>query len=547
MIQRKYLFLLLTLLPLFNILNAQENENKLSVTSSNQEFSQEEHFEFIASQFLEAISNEDIPTIEHTLLRYPHLLTYTFSYFIEMPNSNQGASEKEYTLTPLTYAIAHGKKNAIKTLIEWGANINQKIDNILPLTFAGAITDRIKQKEIQSYLLDQGAQGYTPRDLINFITFLDSSIHKIQKIKKITLKTLEKKIISELLYQINQNPQVLLANITIKKEQVYLNSLTKLFEIYNPFKTAILSEIPWLIDFFLEITKAIYPNSRVLSLQLSNTFNLIDFVALTQNEEILDILLEEKPPISPFLMFNNDWFFGKADEKCYLLYQTQNPDTSHINDLLKPCISKTLLLTYNQESSLKEEKIKQILYELFDLIKNETELIDEDENQLANIKKLLIQLDDTRLINTVLLTEDAYLTERGYNILENYETLLSAAIHQNNFELVKLLVESGADINQYLTSSFQPIHISVNILHYAAVHGTPEIVSYLLDKGAHITSTIIRNLKTFKPEFNECFIPHLYSEKKRQRSETSNPIENQLPEKRLRIEKSNIENKIKPD
>ena len=60
-------------------------------------------------------------------------------------------------------------------------------------------------------------------------------------------------------------------------------------------------------------------------------------------------------------------------------------------------------------------------------------------------------------------------------------TPLMVAIRDNNTEMVKLLVSSGADVNKKTEEGGTAINT-------AAIAGSKEITSYLLDKGADIES-----------------------------------------------------------
>ena len=59
-------------------------------------------------------------------------------------------------------------------------------------------------------------------------------------------------------------------------------------------------------------------------------------------------------------------------------------------------------------------------------------------------------------------------------------TCLKSAIYADNFELVKFLIEKGADVN--LTDNVY----SYSPLHVACSHGDINIVKYLVDKGSKI-------------------------------------------------------------
>jgi len=76
------------------------------------------------------------------------------------------------------------------------------------------------------------------------------------------------------------------------------------------------------------------------------------------------------------------------------------------------------------------------------------------------------------------------IVESGVDINKKYgnshETLLHTAALNNCLEIVKYLVESGADINQPDRWQFTP-------LHEAARVGSKKIVKYLLDNGADNT------------------------------------------------------------
>ena len=57
-------------------------------------------------------------------------------------------------------------------------------------------------------------------------------------------------------------------------------------------------------------------------------------------------------------------------------------------------------------------------------------------------------------------------------------SLLHWAVLLKNFELVKLLVENGADVNAIASTGETP-------LHYAVLVRDTEIINYLLQKGAN--------------------------------------------------------------
>lgn len=71
------------------------------------------------------------------------------------------------------------------------------------------------------------------------------------------------------------------------------------------------------------------------------------------------------------------------------------------------------------------------------------------------------------------------LTDKGYNIEEidqEGNTPLNVAVHNNQVEIAKLLIDCGADINQQNTISDSPYL-------YAGAEGRTEILAYMLSKG----------------------------------------------------------------
>jgi ankyrin repeat protein len=61
---------------------------------------------------------------------------------------------------------------------------------------------------------------------------------------------------------------------------------------------------------------------------------------------------------------------------------------------------------------------------------------------------------------------------------DNGSTALHEAVYNNHFEIVKLLIDNGANVNCATTSGLTP-------LHFASRNGNIEIVKLLLDRGAN--------------------------------------------------------------
>jgi ankyrin repeat protein len=67
---------------------------------------------------------------------------------------------------------------------------------------------------------------------------------------------------------------------------------------------------------------------------------------------------------------------------------------------------------------------------------------------------------------------------KGYDIAKSKGSILILSIVQGNFELVKTLIERGADINAADEEGNTPLILSV-------VYNNADIAKYLIEKGAH--------------------------------------------------------------
>jgi ankyrin repeat protein len=83
-----------------------------------------------------------------------------------------------------------------------------------------------------------------------------------------------------------------------------------------------------------------------------------------------------------------------------------------------------------------------------------------------------------------------YLIENGVDIKENGKSLLMSACTRKNIEIVKLLVENGSEVNS------NPAKDGETPLHVSCSSGYFEIVEYLVSKGASI---IAKDMEDFMP------------------------------------------------
>jgi len=124
----------------------------------------------------------------------------------------------------------------------------------------------------------------------------------------------------------------------------------------------------------------------------------------------------------------------------------------------------------NRVKKENEDKIKEIIKYLLEKGAN--------PNETIRLKLPLNTLLKERIIG--MLSYDAY-KARGVKDEDNIvfvRSPLSTAIEMKNLELVKLLVEHGADVN--------PKFPNPNPLSEAAAAGSKEIILYLLEKGADV-------------------------------------------------------------
>lgn len=93
-------------------------------------------------------------------------------------------------------------------------------------------------------------------------------------------------------------------------------------------------------------------------------------------------------------------------------------------------------------------------------------------------------INDSIILNQIDLQNlpffKTYIEERGPNslILGGSHTLLSIAVVENKFDLVKLMLQNGADIN-LIVNNMSP-------LMHCAVNDRPDIASYLIKNGAQV-------------------------------------------------------------
>lgn len=80
-------------------------------------------------------------------------------------------------------------------------------------------------------------------------------------------------------------------------------------------------------------------------------------------------------------------------------------------------------------------------------------------------------------------TEEEIRESKKFNWENNLNRLLLKSCQSNDLDVVKYLVEKGADVNFAIYSSYELTNEKTP-LHYASETGNLEIVKYLLEKGA---------------------------------------------------------------
>jgi ankyrin repeat protein len=499
MLQKTYIFLLLSSVVYCNHLHAIDTNDNSGLFVS--EITEQDSLESL----LTAIEEDDVHIIETCLNRYPKHLNYYFEKELTLYAPTK-IMQKNFIITPLILAIALGKINAVKCLIEHGAKKNESINGHIPFLFTASIVDLDIRKKMTQVLIESGAIGNTPTDLLK-CTNLIENICQDKKIKSNPQKIISHENFSQVIEILEKNPSILFVNVitTIEREQV-LNSTFKRVQIIDLLKTAILMDLPWLASFFITIKKMLKPNINPVNQKISNYFNVMDYVSFDENEQMLDIFLAENPLISDHFMYNDEWIQNEQFKKCCDLYTNQSDEiTMDLEDPINPCIQRRLL-PKTPANLIFSPEVESKIYTLFTLVENEEDTLNIDV-QIETLKTILDEKKDPVYLNSILVTTEQTLTTKGYTTGIYYHTLLSTAIIRENFPVVKLLIEAGADVNQYLVQQIELIPLTT--LHYAALQGNKEIVHYLLSKGAIITPLIQKDMKAFMPDIRDIIQEYL--------------------------------------
>jgi len=400
-------------------------------------------------------------------------------YLVEHGANIDGASNNEWT--PLGIASAYGNEKIVKYLVDHGADVDKEMeDGITPLLIA----TQNGHKDIVEYLVEHGADinkasemnRSTPlsiaaqnrhKDIIEYLVEHGADVNKERKDGCTPLLIATKKGYEYIVeYLVKHGADVNKANndgvtpVSIAAEEEFEN-IIKYLEKHGA-----------------DINKA--DKDGVTPLFMATQ---------TGNVNIIKYLVEHgadtnKQNLKGNIPLHVAGEKGYENIVKYLVEHGADINKQNNNGLTPLDIAKRM----------KNEKIVEYL---------------EGENKKSNDFKNALKQGDLSSVENLI--------QRGARVNKEWEdgdTPLSIAICNENLDLIKYLVEHGANINQkYGKDDDTP-------LHDAVIMGNKNIVKYLVRKGAHVNRKnyqektpidIAEDLCKQIPEFDRNIIEILYS------------------------------------
>jgi len=390
-----------------------------------------------------------------------------------------------YGYSLLHYALIREDKNAVKYLIDQGADVNFNKNRNLRGHSALDISIHIKNKELFLMLLESKTL------LIN----KSNSKHEtpILTLLKINNFSVEEKA-DWFIHLIQKG-----ANVNVFDK-------TKKSLLFYAFKGNFLSIIKVLINKGISIDRSINENqieSILISAIDNDDSSIIDFIAkykikIYTNDIIKSIISKNKIDLLKVLISNNlDINMKDKDEKTCLIYAIENDNEPIIQYLLD---NNASIKDVNNNIDVMESIIKNGNLSLLKiLIKNHLDINEKDKfnhtllNYSINFGKedmmnYLIQCnadfynikDKVKIMDTIFKSNNLNLLK---SIINNHyiNEILEEIIQKNRIDLLKLLIANGLDINKKYENG-------KTILIYALEKRNITIVHYLIGCNADVNS-----------------------------------------------------------